>query len=805
MRGKDLTLAFPQLHARATLKANGLEMTGLVPEMSVGWRGTDQPRWRIPKEQVPDTGELALEVTVPYRMVMSGWIDVAPRLSDTEEGDRAFVAMADFNRTQSVTCSIAVLITSFTYAIVWGLNRRRAAYGWFALQGIIGGGGYAILVEGVSQRLFGVYEHCFVPFFLCIGVATSVEFSHAQFGLPRPSRLSWWAVAVCAVLAVLFVNPFVGPRIVPAWSCFVVTANVAYQIPLAARVWLTRGRPLAALVILISWVALGILGFPDIVTWSGLGELLGGLRGACWGFFLVAFLQSLVMSVEHHRTLGRADELNRELATRVDALSAKNAEVLHLNDELRRQIGARADALALALAQASAPRADGLRSLEPGEIVAKRYRVERAVGEGATGKVYEVTRLSDERHLALKLLDPASDATEMARFAREAQLISQMDHPNVIGIADVDITHEGFFYLVVEFVEGLSLRHHYGRARTLAWSVSVLSQVAEGLAAIHARGIVHRDLKPANLFLTDDAGSRTVKVLDFGISKITNDGDAHLTGTFATIGTPIYMSPEQVRSSKDVDSRTDIWALGVILYECLTGQPPFQGSMTATAAAIVADEPAPLRTLRPDVSPELENVIFHALEKSPAKRFPDIQSLGAALAAYGPKNMPGASGDWPRSLASELPPPVIRKRDSAGSGDFGVAQTMPHLDKTVLRSESAPRTVAQPRRSVPLIVGAAALVSVTVLAAWWRSVPAPAKPPVAASASAPPPVDSAPVVDPTPVTAAPPPTAGEAPSASAPPRIPTRPAGPVRNMNPGARPTPARTAPTPAANPIYLP
>jgi serine/threonine-protein kinase len=444
-----------------------------------------------------------------------------------------------------------------------------------------------------------------------------------------------------------------------------------------------------------------------------------------------------------------------------------------------------------------------------GSTFGGKYEIVRIVGQGGMGVVFEARHLRLHQRVAIKMLLPTvlHLPDVKSRFEREARAAGQLRNRNVARIIDVDVSEAGLPFMVMEYLEGRDLDQELqARGRLpIEEAVGYLLQTCRAMVEAHAAGIVHRDLKPANLFLTDDAGSRTVKVLDFGISKITNDGDAHLTGTFATIGTPIYMSPEQVRSSKDVDSRTDIWALGVILYECLTGQPPFQGSMTATAAAIVADEPAPLRTLRPDVSPELENVIFHALEKSPAKRFPDIQSLGAALAAYGPKNMPGASGDWPRSLASELPPPVIRKRDSAGSGDFGVAQTMPHLDKTVLRSESAPRTVAQPRRSVPLIVGAAALVSVTVLAAWWWSVPAPAKPPVAASASAPPPVDSAPVVDPTPVTAAPPPTAGEAPSASAPPRIPTRPAGPVRNMNPGARPTPARTAPTPAANPIYLP
>jgi serine/threonine-protein kinase len=678
LRGKDLTLAFPQLHARATLRANGEEMSALVPEMNVGYRGTDQPRWRIPAEV--SKSALDLELTVSYRMVMSGWLDVPPRLSDTEDGDAAFVAMADFNRAQAVTCTIAVMVTAFTYAIVWLLDRRRASYGWFAIQGFVGGGGYSILVEGISQRIFGVYEHCFVPVFLCVGVATSVEFSHAQFGLPRPSRLWWWTVAVGVALALAFTNPFVGPRIVPAWSCVMVTVNVAYQVPLAARVWRTRGKPLAALVILVSWIALGLLGTPDIVAWTGLGELLGGVRGACWGFFLVAFLQSLVISVEHHRTLDRADTLNAELADQVDALRKKNAEVSHLNDELRRQIGARADALALALAQASAPRTEGLRELEPGELVARRYRVERSVGEGATGRVYEVTRLSDGRRLALKLLDPASDATEMARFAREAQIIAQMDHPNVIGISDVDVTHEGFFYLVVEFVEGLSLRHHYGRARSLRWNMTVLAQVAEGLAAIHARGIVHRDLKPANVLVTSapELGERPLaKIADFGISSTGVDRGPPLTGppppltesvtmsivsavtpptdttmptgpsghsatktdslltqTGAWLGTPKYMAPELGGAARHARPASDIFAFGVMAYEMLVGTAPFEESPAITRAK--GDpfvRPPPVHAKNGTLDASVAALLDRCLAEAPEDR-PDATELAGALAAY---------------------------------------------------------------------------------------------------------------------------------------------------------------------------
>ncbi len=692
LQGQRLTLAFPQLHARSILLANGQEMVGLVPEMSEGYRGTDQPRWRIPAD-VTQSGAIDLDLSVSYRMVMSGWLDIPPRLSDTDEGDAAFLAVADFNRVAAVTCMIAVLVTSFTYAVVFALDRRRAAYGWFALQGVVGGGGYAIIVEGVSERWFGVYEHCFIPTFLCIGVLASVEFTHAQFGLPRPSRVWWWGVGLCLVASLVLTSPFVGPRVLPPWSCLMIMANVCYQVPLARRIWRTRGKPLSALVILVSWVALAVLGGPDLVTWLGFGEVAFGLRAACWGFFLVAFLQSLVLSVEHHRTLARTDVLNVELTHRVDALSAKNAEVLRLNDELRRQIGARADALALALAQASSPRTAIIQSLAPGEIVAKRYEVKRAVGEGATGKVYEVVRLTDGARLALKLLDPSSDATEMARFAREAQIISQIDHPNVIRIADVDVTHEGFFYLIVEFVEGLSLRHHYPRERSLLWNVTVLAQVAEGLATIHASGIVHRDLKPANVLVTSapgagEADAPVAKIADFGISSTgvdrdfgaeeetvigahasgappaglaalglplpANDGsvktgqtgsstsslthsDSLLTQTGAWMGTPKYMAPELGGAARHARPASDVFAFGVMAYEMIASENAFEEPPAITRAkGEPFVKPARLRAAAAAgvvLDARVLAVLEASLAELPADR-PSARELADALRAY---------------------------------------------------------------------------------------------------------------------------------------------------------------------------
>jgi serine/threonine-protein kinase len=683
LRGQRLTLAFPFLHARAVLRANGQELVGLVPEMREGFRGTDQPRWRVPPE-LTATGAIDFDLTVSYVHLIGAWLDVPPRLSDTDDGDRAFVFVSRFNHAQAALCLAVVLLTTVLYGLIFVLDRRRKAHGWLTVQGVLGGAGYAIAYVGISQPMYGVYENSFVPVCLCIGVAASVEFTHAQFDLGRPSRLWWLAVVGSIVLATCVHSPFVAPRYLPVFSCVMPIVNIGYQVPLTWRIW-RRDKSLAAIVIAISWICLGVLGAPDLVAWGGLGELWDGLRSACLGLAIVAFMQAVVLSVQHMQTLAHADALNVELAAQLDTLRKRNDEVTHLNDELRRQIGARADALALALAQASAPRREGPRLFDDGEVVAKRYRVLRGVGEGATGRVYEVERVADGARLALKLLDPASDATEMARFAREAQIIAQIDHPNVIRITDVDVTHEGFFYLVVEFVEGLSLRHHYGRPRPLRWSIDVLAQVARGLSVVHGRGIVHRDLKPGNVLVTSspDSDARPlVKLADFGISSagldtsipvpasvpavtplsstfqthklgptlvdpdVTPTGrtgpsrstltgsDSLLTQTGAWMGTPKYMAPELGGAAKHARPAADVFAFGVMAFELLTGKAPFEESPAVTRVrGSPFVRPPRFHSLAKDLDPTVSQLLDACLAESPDAR-PESQALAEALAAY---------------------------------------------------------------------------------------------------------------------------------------------------------------------------
>jgi tRNA A-37 threonylcarbamoyl transferase component Bud32 len=293
------------------------------------------------------------------------------------------------------------------------------------------------------------------------------------------------------------------------------------------------------------------------------------------------------------------------------------------------------------------------RSALPGEIIDGKYRLVRTLGEGGMGVVFEAEHLLLRKKVAIKFLRSAVLALPEARtrFEREARASVRMRGRHVVRVLDVDSDAEGRPYIVMEHLNGRDLETEL-RARgrlPIAEAVDWLLQACEAVAEAHAAGIIHRDLKPSNLFLAEAGdGVRIIKVLDFGISKNAYDPEPSVTSAAMTVGTPLYMSPEQVRSSKDVDARTDIWALGVILYELAAGAPPFRGTTTAAIAAIVADATPSLVSVRRETPAGLERVVITALAKAREHRFPTVESFAAAL-------MPFAS---PRARASArlLPP-----------------------------------------------------------------------------------------------------------------------------------------------------
>jgi serine/threonine-protein kinase len=301
--------------------------------------------------------------------------------------------------------------------------------------------------------------------------------------------------------------------------------------------------------------------------------------------------------------------------------------------------------------------------VQPGSVLLGKYRVERVIGVGGMGAVIAARHLQLDERVAIKFLLPTMlEAGEIVqRFLREARAAIKIRSEHCVRVLDVGTLEGGAPYMVMEYLDGQDLSGLLEQSGALPVEDAVdwVLQAAEALAEAHAMGIVHRDLKPANLFLTRRPdGTASVKVLDFGISKQTDSGaDASVTKTQAVLGSPRYMSPEQMRSTRDVDARADVWALGAVVHELIAGQPPFDAeTMTALCAAILQDPPNPLRARRPDAPVQLETAILGALEKDRGRRYQNVAQLAAALAPFG---TPAASASAER-IARVLGVPASR-------------------------------------------------------------------------------------------------------------------------------------------------
>jgi serine/threonine-protein kinase len=273
-------------------------------------------------------------------------------------------------------------------------------------------------------------------------------------------------------------------------------------------------------------------------------------------------------------------------------------------------------------------------SLKPGDVLGGKYEVERVLGEGGMGLVVAARHRELGHRVAVKCLHASALGNEGAvlRFEREARAAAALTSEHVARVIDVERLEDGSPYMVMELLEGEDLQTMLQREGALGIvdTIRFASHAAEGLAEAHAAGIVHRDVKPSNLFVTRrKKGAPVVKVLDFGIAKNVSDAaDRNLTATQALLGSPQYMSPEQVRESKSLDARTDVWALGVTMYECLAGKKPFDApSMVDLCFAIVHADPPSLYAVRPDVPPKLEAVILKCLAKNVDERYATMAEL----------------------------------------------------------------------------------------------------------------------------------------------------------------------------------
>jgi serine/threonine-protein kinase len=450
--------------------------------------------------------------------------------------------------------------------------------------------------------------------------------------------------------------------------------------------------------------------------------------------------------------------------------------------------------------------------VKPGEILAGKYQVERILGVGGMGVVVAAHHIQLDEKVALKFLlpDALKNSEALARFEREARAAVKIKSEHIARVIDVGKLDNGSPYMVMEYLEGGDLSGMLAKSGKLPveQAVDFILQASEAIAEAHALGIVHRDLKPANLFcIRRRDGQLCIKVLDFGISKVTRAGshpDMSMTKTTAVIGSPVYMSPEQMQSSKGVDLRTDIWSMGVILYELVTGRLPFNGDTVTELAIRIATEPAPPMTDIPPGMPEgLEPVVLRCLEKQRERRYQDMGELATALLPFGSQRaramverIRAIVGNPSPDASGPLPPsPMANTTSKAHATDAG------------WQSEPTPKKGNKAVLGIAAGVGLAVAIAGVVLVT--RKGPEPAAPAVAAAPAT---TSAAPLALPAAAVTLTPPAdtasaaVAAATSASAAPAAPPAPAAApvVRPATPSRPATPAApAAPKTSCNPPY--
>ncbi len=443
-----------------------------------------------------------------------------------------------------------------------------------------------------------------------------------------------------------------------------------------------------------------------------------------------------------------------------------------------------------------------------GDVIADKYVVEEVIGDGGMGTIVKALHRELDEFVAIKLVKAAwlAEPAVLSRFSREARAVAKLKGEHVARVLDVGKTAQGVPFMVMEYLEGddlgAILRH--GPA-SIQDAVDWIIEACDALGEAHTHQITHRDIKPENLFLVQRHGRASVKLLDFGISKTALGKDDNLHETSRMLGTPLYMSPEQVRASASTDHRSDIWALGAVLYELLAGVPPFVAeTLPEVCAMILEDIPPGLSQFRTDVPPELEQAVFRCLAKRPEERFQSVAEMAIELLPLAHPRQHATVEHLARVMRlagvaapvlSSVPPAAAADRLSLTGEPARAYGITPGAFQRNAETVAMPLTRRKRRWALPLALLALLVAATGITLALWRSpatkAAAPPTPTLAASlkprVAAPLQLSSA-----SPLPSAPDPGSSPSPGASA----PTAPTG-----TPSARRAGPRVAPRPAPRP----
>nr|HNH84941.1 protein kinase [Acidobacteriota bacterium] len=368
---------------------------------------------------------------------------------------------------------------------------------------------------------------------------------------------------------------------------------------------------------------------------------------APWAMAALIISMAVALTNRFNRVYTELDSLNQELESKVADRTVALAETVAQLQEAQVQTERKVQEISqknqeLIASQQQADRIfSALAEALPGTVLDEKYRLEEKIGEGGFGVVFRGTHLSLGRAIAVKVFKPRpgnDNADAVERFKREGISVSRLTHPNVINVLDSGISTQGIAYMVMELLSGKSLEADLKTrtVTTLRHCLEVIIPVCHALAEAHRLGIIHRDIKPDNIFLNQTPEGEVIKVVDFGIAKMVGDeGDENyrkLTMTNSLIGTPVYMSPERV-AAKPYDGRSDVYSVGIVLFELLTGRPPFERDLSGLVGLMLAhmnDAPPSICSLNPQIPPIIETIVLKTLEKNPDDR-PTAKELAQLL------------------------------------------------------------------------------------------------------------------------------------------------------------------------------